>query len=51
MKMIPCEDNLVVLLSVFQAENKARADEIIALLSEINTNLSRLIDKMETPNA
>lgn len=51
MKMIPCEDNLVVLLSVFQAENKARTDEIIALLSEINTNLSRLIDKMETPNA
>lgn len=51
MKMIPCEDNLVVLLSVFQSENKARTDEIIALLSEINTNLSRLIDKMETPNA
>lgn len=51
MKMIPCEDNLVVLLSVFQAENKARADEIISLLSEISQSLSRIVDKMEAPNA
>lgn len=51
MKMIPCEDNLVVLLSVFQTENKARTDEIIALLSKININLSRLIDKTGAPNA
>ena len=40
-------DDLIMIMSVFQAENRARLDEIASLLRNINNNLIRMYREME----
>ena len=40
-------DDLIMLVSIFQAENRARLEEITSLLRNINNNLIRMYREME----